>query len=152
MGGQYHGKLIIINRVSKSPGVKIDDINDYIKPFITSGLIFIPPEFVGNKPKGRISKRVFQENKAAQIFRKTNISYPLIRTCSGAYQGVRNVRFLENLTCFVFLKHPFWDWPFCLITDELVRNVLIQHLREDSNHFILYIGSNDVIVLNLQNW
>ena len=30
---------------------------------------------------GRISKRVFQENKARQIFRKTNISYPLIRTC-----------------------------------------------------------------------
>ena len=26
------------------------------------------------------SKRVFQENKARQIFRKTNISYPLIRT------------------------------------------------------------------------
>ena len=31
-----------------------------------------------NKAKGRISKRVFQENKARQIFRKTNISYPLI--------------------------------------------------------------------------
>ena len=26
--------------------------------------------------KGRISKRVFQENKACQIFRKTNISSP----------------------------------------------------------------------------
>ena len=35
---------------------------------------------VSNKAKGRISKRVFQENKARQIFRKTNISYPLIRT------------------------------------------------------------------------
>ena len=34
---------------------------------------------VGNKAKGWISKRVFQENKARQIFRKTNISYPLIR-------------------------------------------------------------------------
>ena len=34
---------------------------------------------VGNKEKGRISKRVFQENKARQIFRKMNISYPLIR-------------------------------------------------------------------------
>ena len=29
--------------------------------------------FVGNKAEGRISKRVFQENKARQIFRKTNI-------------------------------------------------------------------------------
>ena len=36
-----------------------------------------------------------------------------------AYQGVRNVRFSENLACFVFLKHPFLDSPFCLITDEL---------------------------------
>ena len=42
-------------------------------------------QFVVNKAKGRISKRVFQENKARQIF----------------------------------LKHPFWDSPFCLITDEL---------------------------------
>ena len=37
-------------------------------------------DFVSNKAKGGISKRVFQENKARQIFRKTNISYPLIRT------------------------------------------------------------------------
>ena len=33
-------------------------------------------QIVGNKANGRISKRVFQENKARQIFRKTNISYP----------------------------------------------------------------------------
>ena len=32
--------------------------------------------------------------------------------------GVRNVSFLENFTCFVFLKHLFWDLPFCLITDD----------------------------------
>ena len=35
---------------------------------------------VGNKAKGRISKRMFQESKARQNFRKTNISYLLIRT------------------------------------------------------------------------
>ena len=34
------------------------------------------------------------------------------------YQGVRNDHFSKNLTCFVFLKHPFWDLPFCLITCE----------------------------------
>ena len=72
--------------------------------------------FVGNRAKGRISKPVFQENKSSQIFRKTNISYPLIRH---VYQEVRNVRFSENLACFVFLKDPFWDLPFCLITDDL---------------------------------
>ena len=32
---------------------------------------------VGNKAEGRISKWVFQEKKVRQIFRKTNIYYPL---------------------------------------------------------------------------
>ena len=59
------------------------------------------------KQKGE-SQRVFQENKAHQIFRKTNIPY-----------SVRRTRFLEILACFVFLKYPFWDSPFCLITDDL---------------------------------
>ena len=50
-------------------------------------------KIVGNKAKGRISKRVFQENKGRQIFQRTNISYPMIHTRTCAYQGVRNVRF-----------------------------------------------------------
>ena len=50
---------------------------------------------------------------------KRNISYSLIPTCACAYYGVRNGRFSENLACFVFLQHLFWDLPFCLITDEL---------------------------------
>ena len=62
---------------------------------------------VGNKAKGRISKRVFQEKKARQIFRKTNIFYSLIRTRTPPYQTVKNVRFSENLASFLFLKHPF---------------------------------------------
>ena len=61
----------------------------------------------GKKAKERISKRVFQESKARQNFRKTNISYPLIRTRTCAYQGVGNVCFSEILACFAFLKHPF---------------------------------------------
>ena len=44
---------------------------------------------------GNTAKRVFQENKARQIFGKMNIFYPL-RT-----QRVKNVRFSENLTCFL---------------------------------------------------
>ena len=77
-------------------------------------------QFVGNKAKGQILKRVFQENKARQIFQKMYISYTLICTRTCAYQGVRNIRFSETMTYFVFLKHPFWDLPFCLITDELL--------------------------------
>ena len=36
--------------------------------------IFFNFYIVGNKAKRRISKRVFQESKASQISRKTNIS------------------------------------------------------------------------------
>ena len=60
----------------------------------------IEKQFVGNKAEGQISKRVFQENKARHIFRKNNIFHPLIHT-------VKNVRFSENLACFIFLKCPF---------------------------------------------
>ena len=74
---------------------------------------------VGNKEKGRISKRVFQEKKAPQIFRKKRI---FLNPDTHAYVNipeVRNVRFSENLECFAFLKHPFWDSPFCLITHDI---------------------------------
>ena len=82
--------------------------------------------FVGNKAKGRIPKRVFQENKARQIFPKTIISYPLIRTLTCAYQGVRNNRFSENLACFVFLKRLFW-WLvlFFMIRMQRLMNIFL---------------------------
>ena len=48
-------------------------------------------QFVVSKAKGRISKRVLQENKTRQIFRKTNISY---------------VRFSENFEVLCFLVKP----------------------------------------------
>ena len=74
--------------------------------------------FDGKKAKGQISKWLFQENKSNQKFQKMNISYTLIctRHVHVHVKGVRNVHFSENLACFVFLKHPFWDSPFCLIT------------------------------------
>ena len=62
--------------------------------------------FVGNKEKGRILKRVFQENKACQIFRKTNSSYPLICTRTYEYQGIRNVCISEKLGVLCVLETP----------------------------------------------
>ena len=82
------------------------------------------------RQKGRISKRVFQENEARQIFRKTDIS------C--AYQGARNVCFLENWACLVFLKHPFWDSPFCLITDAL--QITLEHILIQKFNSIRHFG------------
>ena len=74
-------------------------------PFLTFAPIYkySDIDFVDNKAQGQISKWVLQEKKARQIFWKTNISYPLIRKRTGAYQGVGNVRFSENLVCFGFL-------------------------------------------------
>ena len=51
-----------------------------------------------------------------------SIKFQTSGICLCAYQGVRNVRFSENLACSVFLNHPFWDSPFCLITDALSLN------------------------------
>ena len=48
---------------------------------------YIAPHTVGNKVKGRISKRLFQVNKATQLFQKTNISYPLIRPRTVPYDN-----------------------------------------------------------------
>ena len=52
------------------------------------------------------------------IFRKTNISYPLICTRKWAYQAVRDARFSENLTCFVFLKDPCSGGKKCSIFEN----------------------------------
>ena len=75
-------------------------------------------DLVCNKPKGRISKRVFQENKARQIFPK-NENFSPSDTHTYVYQGVRNVRFSENLACFVFLNHRFDIRPFGLLPNTL---------------------------------
>ena len=53
------------------------------------------------KAKGRILKRVFQENKARQVFRKTNI-YPQIRTRT----GVEKCLFLGKFGELCFLETP----------------------------------------------
>ena len=65
----------------------------------------------------------FRKTKHVKFSEKRTFFYPMIRTCTCAYQGVKNVRFSENLTCFAFLKHPFWDSPFCLIIDEMFFKV-----------------------------
>ena len=50
------------------------------------------------------------------------------KKCLCAYQGVRNVCFLENLAYFVFLKHKLWDLPFCLLTGS-------SRVRVHNNYF-----------------
>ena len=52
--------------------------------------------------------------------------------------------FFGNLVCFVFLKHPFWDPPFCLIIDYISNNRPISSLPS----LFKIVGK---VVLNLTN-
>ena len=45
------------------------------------------------------------------------VGIKVVLTIVCAYQEVKNVCFSKNLTSFVFLKHPFFDSAFYLITD-----------------------------------
>ena len=68
------------------------------KTFIDDGEI---EQNADNKAKGRISKWVFQESKACQNFRKTNISYPLI------HKRAHKFVFRKFWRALLLLKHPF---------------------------------------------
>ena len=68
-----------------------------------------------------------------------------------AYQGVRNVCFSENLACFVFLKHSFWDSAFCLITDEIqLRKTTVSHKQSNIRTFECFLIFS--IHSNISNW
>ena len=71
--------------------------------------------FVGNKAEKRISKRVFRENKARQIFRKTNITL--------WYADVR-VR-MRRWEMFVFGKFGL----FCFLQTGLLRFAYLTYYR-----------------------
>ena len=60
------------------------------------------------------SQNGFFKKIARQIFRKTIISYPLIRTCTCAYQGVRNFVFRKMLALFSW-NTRFEIRPFALL-------------------------------------
>ena len=70
---------------------------------------------IGNKEKERISKRVLQEDKARQIFRKRNICYTLIPTWTCGYL-VKNCSFFGKFGVLCFLVTPglrFAFLPYC---------------------------------------
>ena len=59
------------------------------------------------KQRGRITKRVLQVNKARSIFRKTNVSYPLIHA-SKRIRGFKFGKFGPLFSCDTrFEVHPF---------------------------------------------
>ena len=50
--------------------------------------------------KGQNSKRVLQENKLGQMFRKTNISYPMQTYTHVTVSGGKKCSFFGNFACF----------------------------------------------------
>ena len=72
----------------------------FILSFYTSYVSLCNDYYDCNKAKGRISKRMFQENKARQIFRKTNVSYPLIGDCNDLMKTLLKL----NLYGFIFKR------------------------------------------------
>ena len=75
-------------------------------------------DLTNSSMKKRNSKRRLKENKARQIFRKTNISYPLVHTQTYMYQGERNARF-SKIWRALFSFYPCFEIDlFYLITNE----------------------------------
>ena len=64
---------------------------------------------VGNKATGRISKRVFKENKTRQIFRKTNIFQKISRTLFSWNTRFEIQPFALLPATFCFLTAVIWS-------------------------------------------
>ena len=94
--------------------------------------INIEATIVGNKAKGRISKRVFQESKARQNFRKTNISYHLIRT--------RPFVLLPML--YYIVTHQLVKSHTCAITDKQESTVFDLFMSNTKFGFLIMFIQN----------
>ena len=72
--------------------------------------------------KGRISKRVFQKKQSTPYFPKKEHFlppwHPHVRVC--VRRRRRKCSFFGKYGVLCFLKHPFWDSPFCFIIDVFI--------------------------------
>ena len=89
-------------------------------------------KIVGNGAKVRISKRVFQETKAHQNFRKTIISYLLIRTSGG-----KKCLFFGNFDVLCFFETPVLR--FALLS-YYPRNIFCRKTKKIIFCYILIIA------------
>ena len=75
--------------------------------------------------KGKSQNWCFIKTKHVKLSKKQTFLTPWYAS------GGKSSSFSENLACFVFLKHPFWNWPFWLIADEI--NDDYDFDKEDAN-------------------
>ena len=69
------------------------------------------------RQKGKCKNGCFKKTKHAEFPQNEHFLLPDTHTYVCVSGGIN---FSENLVCFVFLKHPFLDSPFCVITNELI--------------------------------
>ena len=102
--------------------------------------------FVVSKAKGRISKRVFQENKARKVFRKANISYPLIRARAYVFVSEsKKCSFFGKPGVLCFLETPVLRFALCLITNNFLINKSMAFVTE-----MVLIVNLDFIVFRIK--
>ena len=70
------------------------------------------------RQKGDFKTGISRKQSTPNFPKKPNISYPWYAHVRVRILGCEMLAF-SKIACFVFLKHPFWYWSFCLITDEL---------------------------------
>ena len=76
--------------------------------------------FVGNNAKGWISKRVFQQKKTRQIFRETNISYPLVRTHNlFSWNTLALLPYYRRFDVWLPSIHSAWHYRISLLFEFL---------------------------------
>ena len=114
--GIIHNKINLINRIKRGSTVTQLELLTFSTPTKKIKVTQIASVV---RQKGESQNGCFKKTKHAKFSERTNISYPLIRARMCAYQGPKNVRFSEHLAYSVFLKHTFWDSPFCLTTHSL---------------------------------
>ena len=94
---------------------------------------------VSSQAKWQTSKQWLQENKVCQIFRKTNISYHMIRTfsCTRAYKYVyAHVRFLVIIVLRFTLLPSYRRYPnLTAKSHKHIKFVESQQLRNQSAHY-----------------
>ena len=79
------------------------------------------------RQKGESQNECFKKTKHTKIFEKWTFFTPIYA----------HVVLFENLACFVFLKNPFSDSLFCLITDDLRVKIFIHYQVLESRVFKL---------------
>ena len=77
------------------------------------------------RQKGESQNGCFKK-KSVPNFSKNEYFLPPDTHAYVCIQVVRNVCFLGNLTCFVFLKHPFCDSSCCYFTDEFFFSKVLE--------------------------